>query len=138
MSIDAVRVLLVEDDPALRDILRDYLEKDGFIVIESGNGSDALSLAESEKPEILLLDIILPVMSGFEVLEKVRANPEIGRTPCIFLTNLDSSENISRSISLGAVAYLIKSDYEPQDIVQRVRKVADASFARQIERNKSF
>jgi len=118
-----VRVLLVEDDSFLRDICYKKLKKEGFNVSIAADGEQAIKSAESFLPEIILLDIILPSIDGFEVLKKIRAskNKAVKNVPVIILTNLGQEEDIKKAMSLGATDYLIKAHFTTEEIVKKVK-----------------
>ena len=119
-----IKVLLVEDDRFLRDICGKKLMKEGFNVYEAVDGEQALQFAESVKPDIILLDIILPALDGFQVLQKIRANPDakISQTPVIMLSNLGQDDDIKKAISLGANNYLVKAHFTTEEIIEKIRK----------------
>ncbi|MDD5032160.1 MAG: response regulator [Patescibacteria group bacterium] len=118
------KVLLVEDDSFLRDICAKKLTKEGFQVFEILDGEEALKNLEKIEPDIILLDIILPTVNGFEVLEKIRANKDkkISKTPVIMLSNLGQEEDVKKALGLGANDYLIKAHFTTEEIIEKVKK----------------
>ncbi len=118
-----VKVLLVEDDAFLAGIYSTKLAIEGFTVVHAADGAAGLSMAASEKPAIILLDILMPKMDGFQVLEELKKVPALRDIPVIMLTNLGQKEDVDRGIKLGAVDYLIKAHFVPADTVARIRKV---------------
>lgn len=114
------KILIVEDEKSLLDILRDQLEVEGFSVSTASNGKEGLIATKIQKPDLILLDIVMPKMDGLTMIRKLRAIHD--NTPVIMLTNLDSLEHISNAVSLGSFDYLIKSDWKLQDIVDRVKE----------------
>ncbi|MFA4833708.1 MAG: response regulator [Patescibacteria group bacterium] len=119
-----LKVLLVEDDSFLRDICAKKLTKEGFRVFEIIDGEQALGNLEKIEPDIILLDIILPTVNGFEVLEKIRANgnKKIKQTPVIMLSNLGQKEDVDKALSLGANGYLIKAHFTTEEIIEKIKK----------------
>lgn len=119
-----LKVLLVEDDSFLRDICAKKLTKEGFRVFEILDGEEAIKNLEKIEPDIILLDIILPTVDGFVVLEKIRSNKneKIKRTPVIMLSNLGQKEDIDKALSLGANDYLIKAHFTTEDIIEKIKK----------------
>ena len=115
------RILLVEDEPLLANLLRQRLEKEGFLVTEASDGEVALRLLREQSFQLLLLDIILPKISGFELLETMRADPELERVPTIIISNLGQDSDIAKGQSLGAVAYFVKAKISIDELVQEVR-----------------
>lgn len=116
------KILLVDDDIALRNILREFFEKENFVVLESGNGDEAIESVLVNKPDVVLLDVVLPRKSGFQVLEILRSREETKNLPVIMLTNLESAEDIEKSVRFGAFMYMVKSEYEMEDIVLNVKR----------------
>jgi DNA-binding response OmpR family regulator len=119
-----IKVLLVEDDKFLRDICRTKLLKEGFLVHEAIDGEQALADIEKVKPHIVLLDIILPNIDGYEVLTKIRSNqnPAIANVPIIMLSNLGQEDDIQRALDLGANNYLVKAHFTTDEIVAKIKE----------------
>jgi len=118
------KVLLVEDDSFLRDICAKKLTREGFRVFEIIDGAEALKNLEKINPDVILLDIILPTVNGFEILEKIRANGDkkISQTPVIMLSNLGQEEDVKKALGLGANDYLIKAHFTTEDIIEKIKK----------------
>jgi len=117
------KVLLVEDDLFLRDICQKKLIKEGFNVDMAVNGEEAVKKVDEFKPEIVLLDIILPAMDGFEVLKRIRShNDEAIKTmPVIMLTNLGQEEDVKKALELGASDYLVKAHFTTEEIAEKIK-----------------
>ena len=115
------KILLVEDDTALASVYRSRLELEGFDVCEANNGEDALSLAVSEHPDLILLDVMMPKISGFDVLDILRNTPETTNIRVIMLTALSQPKDKERAEQLGIDDYLVKSQVVIGDVVERVR-----------------
>ena len=129
------KVLIVEDEAFLRELYVDTLSPEGYEVSTAVDGEDALNKIRQQKWDIILLDIILPKMSAFQILEAFNAdsnNKNIG-TPIIILTNLDSDFDIKRALSLGGSTYLIKSQITPGDLVKEVKLYLDKARMAQSE-----
>ena len=114
------KILLVEDDTALASVYRSRLELEGFDVCEANNGEDALSLAVSEHPDLILLDVMMPKISGFDVLDILRNTPETTNIRVIMLTALSQPKDKERAEQLGVDDYLVKSQVVIGDVVERV------------------
>lgn len=114
------KVLLVEDEQTLQDMYHIKLEKEGFTVVTAGDGATAIELAKKENPDIILLDVILPKMDGFAVLEQIRKVKPLAKTPIIMLTNLGQKEDIAKGKKFGATDYLVKANTTPADIANKV------------------
>lgn len=115
------KILLVEDDTVLASVYRSRLELEGFDVCEANNGEDALSLAVSEHPDLILLDVMMPKISGFDVLDILRNTPETTNIRVIMLTALSQLKDKERAEQLGVDDYLVKSQVVIGDVVERVR-----------------
>lgn len=115
------KILLVEDDTNLAAVYRGRLELEGFAVIEVNNGEDALSSAVKEKPDLILLDAMMPKISGFDVLDILRNTPDTANVRVIMLTALSQDKDKERAETLGADEYLVKSQVVIGDVVARVK-----------------
>ncbi len=117
------KVLLIEDDQMLVKGLVGYLENEGFLVEFAIDGPTGYKLAEKNSPDVILLDIILPRMDGFKVLEKLKKSPKTKKIPVIILSNLGQEEEIRKGKSLGAKDFLVKANVELKDVAAKVSKV---------------
>jgi DNA-binding response OmpR family regulator len=115
------KVLIIEDDRFLRELMVRKLKMENFEVIEAEDGAEGLKKIKEEKPDLVLLDLILPEMDGFEVLEQKRKDEEIKNIPVIILSNLGQKEEIDRGLQLGAKDYLIKAQFSPSEIIEKVK-----------------
>ena len=115
------KILLVEDDTALATVYRSRLEFEGFDINEVHNGEDALSTAISYKPDLVLLDAMMPKISGFDVLDILRNTPETTNMRVIMLTALSQPKDKERAEKLGVDDYLVKSEVVISDVVARVK-----------------
>jgi len=119
---DPAKVLLIEDDLSLMKIYSNKLKISGFDVSVATTGDEGLRKAQIELPQIILLDLILPGMDGFLVLEELKKNPVTEGVPVMILSNLGQQTDIERGKRLGAVDYLVKSDVSLSDLVAKVKK----------------
>lgn len=115
------KILLVEDDASLAAVYRARLELEGFDIKEVHNGEDALSAAVSYRPDLILLDVMMPKISGFDVLDILRNTPDTTNVHVIMLTALSQPKDKERAEQLGADDYLVKSQVVIGDVVERVR-----------------
>lgn len=115
-------ILLVEDETFLANLLKSRLEKEGLAAQVARDGEEALKFLEKEKYDLVLLDIILPKLSGFEVLKKIQADPRLQKVPVMIISNLGQESDISRGQSLGTVDYFVKALISIEDLVSRVKK----------------
>lgn len=117
------KILIVEDETALQKMLSDVLSQEGYETLSALNGKDGLDLARSNKPDLIMLDLIMPRMDGFEVLETLKSDKETQKIPVIVLTNLEAMDNINRAIELGATTYLVKANYELKEVLEKVKQI---------------
>ena len=115
------RILLVEDDDALANVYVTRLQAEGFDVRRVNNGEDALAAAISYHPDLVVLDVMMPKVSGFDVLDILRNTPETANTKIIMLTALSQPSDQERAKSLGADDYLVKSQVVIADVIERIR-----------------
>ncbi|MGE5619314.1 MAG: response regulator transcription factor [Sphingomonadaceae bacterium] len=114
------RILVVDDEPGIVDIAKANLEGHGFTVIEAYDGMDALKKVREEMPDLVVLDILMPEMDGWDVLEQIEADPDLSGIPVIMLTARVSDEDVLRGLETGAVEYMTKPFY-PEDLVAAVK-----------------
>ena len=117
------KVLLVEDDNNLREIFEMRLQAEGYQTVTAGNGEEGLTVAMKEKPDLIIADVMMPKLSGFDMLENLRAAPETKNTKVIMMTALGQAEDRARGESLGVVKYLVKSQATLEDFAAVVRGV---------------
>lgn len=115
-------VLVVEDEAPLLKALSGKLTRAGFLVFQAGNGEEGLEIATREHPDIILLDVMMPVMSGMAMFKQLREDAWGKTAKVIMLTNLNDAENIATAMEQGSFDYLIKSDWKIDDIVKRVEE----------------
>lgn len=115
------KILLVEDDVTLADVYRSRLEIEGFDTKEVNNGEEALSAIQEYKPDLVLLDAMMPKISGFDVLDIIRNTPSTANTRVIMLTALSQPKDKERAEKLGVDEYLVKSQVVIGDVVDRVK-----------------
>lgn len=123
-----IRLVIVEDDKFLRDLIVRKLTKEGFLVREAENGEAGLEMLREDPPQLLLLDILLPGMSGYDVLEAIRKDEKLASIPVVMLSNLGQKEEVERAHSLGAKDFLIKAKYTPGEIVVRIKSLLNEIY----------
>lgn len=116
------KILVVEDDSFLAGMYVTKLGLEGFTVDLAGDGKEGLKKVQDTKPDLILLDIVLPVMDGFTMLEALKRDPETSATPVILLTNLGQKSDVERGLSLGAADYLIKAHFMPSEVIEKVKR----------------
>ncbi|MFH1451229.1 MAG: response regulator [bacterium] len=122
----ATKILFIEDEFALQKTLGSFLSQEGYEVISALDGEIGLRFAEKDKPDMILLDLILPKMNGFEVLQKLKENEETQKIPVLVLTNLEEMNDINRAIELGATTYLVKAQYSLDEVLEKIKSVLDS------------
>ncbi len=122
MSITKKKILLVEDDTLISSMYKIKFKADGFEVVIASDGASALELAKKEKPDIVMLDIILPQLDGFTVLEELKKDQTTKHIPVIMLTNLGTTEDKAKGEKLGAIDYLVKASLTPAQVSQRIKE----------------
>ncbi|MDP3882665.1 MAG: response regulator [Candidatus Staskawiczbacteria bacterium] len=116
------KILIVEDDAFLRDLINKKLSSAGFEVSEAIDGEKGLEKTKEEKPDLILLDLLLPTIDGFEVLAKLKESQDTSAIPVIVLSNLGQKEDVDKGLSLGATDYLIKAQFTPEEIILKVKE----------------
>ena len=119
----ATKILIVEDEQTLLKALTAKFEDEGYEVLTAVDGQTAVDSAKSNLPEIILLDIILPVKDGLAVLEELKSDPATRDIPVLLLTNLSDQNSISRGVELGAAGYIIKADFSLDEVAEKVKSV---------------
>lgn len=123
MPKDKIKILLVEDDSFLLSMYATKFEMEDFKVIMAEDGEKAVRLALKEAPDIILLDIILPKLNGFDVLRQLKADSVTADIPVILLTNLSQKDEIEQGLKIGAADYLIKAHFMPSEVVDKIKKM---------------
>jgi len=116
----AKKILIIEDDKFLRKIIKKKLLLEKYEIIEAIDGEKGIAAAKEKLPDLILLDLVLPEMDGFEVLKNIKESQESSKIPVIILSNLGESENIKKGLDLGADDYLIKSKLDPGEITTKI------------------
>ena len=116
-------ILLVEDDPFFNSLLKTRLTNEGFTVVSASDGEEALGTIKKEKNlDLILMDLILPKKSGFEVMEAMRSDPNIKKVPVVIISNLGQEEDIVRGKALGAIEYYVKAKTSIDDLVMKIKE----------------
>ena len=117
------KILVAEDDKLISNSLCEALKQNGFDTVAAYDGEEAVAKSKEVKPDLMLLDIMMPKLDGISVLWELKANPETSGVPVVVLTNIGDVETISKIVEAGAVDYLLKSDQSVDDIIQKVKDV---------------
>ncbi len=118
------KIALVEDDQILSKIMKEELEDAGFEIIQAFDGQEGLEAIKSRRPDLVLLDIMMPKMNGFAALEAMKKDPEIKNIPVLILTVFGEEENVSKGMSLGASGYIVKAKdvHSVADVTEKVKE----------------
>ena len=119
------KILFVEDEPSLQKAISEVLTQEGYKVLGAADGEEGLKKAKEEKPNLILLDLILPKKDGFEVLKELKADEKLKDIPVIVLTNLEGVGDVEKALELGATTYLVKANYKLEDVVNKIKELLD-------------
>ena len=122
MDGEKTKVLIVEDDSMILDMYVHKFEQEGFMVFHLDRGDGVVELAAKEQPHIILLDVIMPGLDGFSVLQELKVNSQTKNIPVVMLTNLGQDEDKTKGLTMGAIGYIIKSNMTPGDVVKKARE----------------
>jgi len=117
------QILLIEDDPFLVEIYTTKLKGAGFSVAVANDGKEGLKKIEEKVPELLLLDIVLPSVNGWEILRAIKKNEKLKNLKIVILSNLSQKAEVEKGLELGAVKYLVKAHYTPSEVVEEIEKI---------------
>ena len=117
------KILIIEDDPFISSMYATKFEHEGYTVATAADGELGLSMIKTEKPDLILLDILLPKMNGFEILKNSKQDPEIKDIPVILLTNLNQKNEIEQGLAMGASDYLIKAHFTPAEVIKKIQEI---------------
>lgn len=116
------KILIVEDEAPLRNAVSDILSFEGFEVFQAKNGQEGLDTALAQHPDLILLDLMMPIMDGLTMLEKLRQDPVFGKTAAvILLTNINDPEKVAMATEAGSYDFLVKSDWNIEDVVKKIK-----------------
>ena len=123
MMVETKKILLAEDDVFMLEIMSEKLRKNGFEVNIAKDGEDCMRVLLSSRPDIVLLDILMPKIDGFEILRRMRESESLSNIPVVILSNLGQKEEIQRALNLGVKDYIIKSNFTTNEIVEKINAV---------------
>lgn len=116
------RILLADDEEDIKTVVKMFLESQGYEVVTAYDGLDALEKASSEKPDLILLDIMMPLLDGFEVCKKLKENEQTAKIPILILSAAAHIDSVNRGLKAGAVDYIIKP-FEPEKLREKIEQV---------------
>jgi len=117
------KILIIEDDPLMSRMYQKVFGFEGYEVETAGNGQEGIEKIKTVNPTIVLLDIMMPVMNGLEVLDRVKADEQTKHIPIVMLTNLAGLQDAETALSKGAVKYIVKSEHEPKQVVDMIKEI---------------
>jgi DNA-binding response OmpR family regulator len=120
---DHKRILIAEDEKSIAHAYGEHLEREGYMIEYAYDGREAIIKTNEFKPDLILLDIVMPKLDGISVLKKLKASEETKNIPVIILTNLESSQSASEAVEAGSFQYLVKTNYTLDDITKKVAEV---------------
>ncbi len=123
MDTQKPKILLIEDDAFLVGMYVTKLDFARYEPLVANEGEAGLMIAKQQQPNLILLDVLLPKMDGFRVLEELKRDPATKDIPVVMLTNLGQEQDMARGLMLGAADYLVKVDHEPSEVIDKVRKL---------------
>jgi DNA-binding response OmpR family regulator len=121
------KILIIEDDPLMSRMYEKIFIFEKYEVETAHDGEEGLEKVRTIKPTVILLDVMMPKLNGFQLLDKIKIDPELKKIPVIMLTNLASEKDAENAMLKGAVKYIIKSDHDPKEIVKMVKEILDAN-----------
>jgi two-component system alkaline phosphatase synthesis response regulator PhoP len=121
--MEAKTILLVDDDFTLREMYGERLKAEGFQIVQASDGEEALQMAKKTKPNVILLDIMMPKINGFDVLKQLKADEELKEIPVLVLTALIQEVDKIQGQKLGCDGYIVKSETMPGEVVEKIKKV---------------
>ena len=125
MDAKNTKILIVEDEEILLTALSEELKQEGFNVIGAHDGVEGVEMAGKEKPDLILLDLVMPRLDGLGALKQMKENPEIKDIPVVILTNLSDYGKVSDALTLGAMDYLVKANYRLEELVNKIKTILD-------------
>jgi DNA-binding response OmpR family regulator len=119
----AQKILIIEDDKFLRELISRKLIKEGYEIEEAIDGEEGIKKVPETMPDLILLDLILPGIDGFDVLTRIKEDPKTSLIPVVILSNLGQKDEVEKGLKLGAVDFLIKAHFTPEEIVEKIKTV---------------
>jgi len=120
--MDKKKILIVEDDQMICSMYKTKFGADGFTCLTANNGPDGLAMAKKEKPDLIMLDVMLPQLDGFSILKEIKADSKTKSIPVIMLTNLGTDEDKAKGEKLGAADYWVKASLTPAEISKKIKE----------------
>ncbi len=119
------KILIVDDEKNFSEMLREYFIRQKYSADVASDGEEGLIKAREFKPDLILLDLLMPVLDGISVIRELRSNPTTAEIPIVMLTNLDARDKVEEAMVAGTTYYLIKVDYSPRDLDRKIKQILD-------------
>lgn len=117
------KVMIIEDDKFLSSLIKTRLEKEGFFVIQAFDGEEATELLRQDRPDLIVMDLVMPKMNGFEVLQTISITPQLEKVPVVILSNLAQDSDIEKARELGAKEYFVKVKISIDDLLKKIKEL---------------
>lgn len=127
----AAKILIIEDDRYISKMYQLKLSLDGFDVQVADNGRIGIEKVKEFQPDIVLTDILMPELDGFEVIKMIKADAELKTTPILIMSNLGQEDHIQKGLELGALGYIVKSQYTPSKVVEKIKEILAGKFVQE-------
>jgi DNA-binding response OmpR family regulator len=127
MPNEPKKVMIIEDDHFLSSLMKARLEKEGFTIVQAFDGEEAMQMLKEQLPALIILDLIMPKVTGFEVLQMISITPQLDKVPVVILSNLAQDSDIQKAQELGAKEYFVKVKVSIDDLVGRIKTLVDAA-----------
>ena len=121
-------ILVIEDDKFMRNLLVNKLKKEGFRTDDVASGEEAIELMQTKAPDLILLDLILPNMDGFEVIQHLKKDPRLANIPVLILSNLGEKKDIEKAEGFGVEGFLIKANFTPSEIIKKIHDLLNKKY----------
>jgi len=129
--VDSAKILIIEDDRYISKMYQLKLSLDGFDVQVADNGRIGIEKVKELKPDIVLTDILMPELDGFEVIKMIKADEDLKSTPILIMSNLGQEDHIQKGLELGALGYIVKSQYTPSKVVEKIKEILAGKFVQE-------
>jgi DNA-binding response OmpR family regulator len=129
MENEPKKIMVIEDDHFLSSLMKARLEKEGFTIIQAFDGEEAMEILKTDLPSLIILDLIMPKVTGFEVLQTISITPQLDKVPVVILSNLAQDSDIKKAQELGAKEYFVKVKISIDDLVARVKDLVATTAA---------
>jgi DNA-binding response OmpR family regulator len=123
---DTKKIMIIEDDKFLSSLIKTRLEKEGFATIQAFDGEEATNLLRQERPDLIIMDLIMPKVNGFEVLQTISITPQLEKVPVVILSNLAQDSDIEKARELGAKEYFVKVKISIDDLMKKIKDLTVA------------